>query len=407
MKCRSRLFTSFGGIITLLLAAFPLGETRADPGTGRLLGINANGGSLLDINTTDGSAVVIGFMGVGATPSLATDPLTGTVYVATGGGNPVLYTVNPADGSAMIVGSTGLGFAAVGGMDFDAAGTLYAAVNIVGDGGTGSDHLAILNTNNGQATIIGPFGTCAFSCSIEGIEGIAFDTAGALWGVHTARGSAGAPGLYTINPGTGAANFLVPIVDTGGIPPSGGLSSIQFACDGTLFGGTARSQGPADGGFLVTVNPNTGVFSFVGATSATGGPSLGGLAFEDVVCSLAVDIDIMPSDPGNNLNLRAGKGASISVAVLSVGEYFEAPNEIDPSTLKFGPGQASISGNPHARDVNGDGDEDLVVKFLTHETGIACGDTEASLSGHTVDFEAISGSDAINTFNCPRGRKRW
>jgi hypothetical protein len=393
-------------MITLLLAAFPLGDTRADPGDGRLLGTNANGGSLLDIDTTDGSAVVIGFMGVGVTPSLSTDPITGTVYVATGGGNPFLYTVNPADGSTTLVGYTGLGLAAVGGMDFDAAGTLYAAVNIVDNGGTGSDHLAILDTDTGQATVIGPFGTCTFSCSIDGIEGIAFDTAGELWGVHTARGSAGPPGLYAIDPGTGAANFLAPIVDTDGIPPSGGLSSIQFACDGTLFGGTARSLGLADGGFLVTINPNTGVFSFVGVTSATGGPSLGGLGFEDVDCGLDVDIDIIPSDPGNNLNLRAGKGASISVAVLSV-DGFDAPNLIDPSTLKFGPGEANISGSPHTRDVDGDGDEDLVVKFLTNETGIACGDTSARLSGFTFDLEPIIGSDATNTFNCPRTRKRW
>ncbi|MEE8164791.1 MAG: hypothetical protein V3T64_04415, partial [Myxococcota bacterium] len=129
-----------------------------------------------------------------------------------------------------------------------------------------------------------------------------------------------------------------------------------------------------------------------------------GLALE---FGTSVDIDIMPSDPGNNLNLRAGSGASISVAILSVGESFEAPNLIDPSTLKFGPGQASISGRPRTRDVDGDGNEDLVVKFLTDETGIACGDTRAFLSGRTFDFEPISGSDAINTFNCPRVRKRW
>jgi hypothetical protein len=119
-----------------------------------------------------------------------------------------------------------------------------------------------------------------------------------------------------------------------------------------------------------------------------------------------VDIDIMPSDPGNNLNLRAGKGASISVAVLSAAD-FEAPNLIDPSTLKFGPGQASISGSPRVRDMDGDGDEDLVVKFLTNETGIACGDTRARLSGYTFDSRSISGSDATNTFNCPRNRKRY
>jgi hypothetical protein len=119
-----------------------------------------------------------------------------------------------------------------------------------------------------------------------------------------------------------------------------------------------------------------------------------------------VPIDIMPSDPGNNLNLRAGKGASISVGILSVGGFCGAPNLIDPLTLKFGPGQAGISGNPQFRDVDGDGDEDLIVKFLTHETGIACGDTQASLSGRTFDSQFISGTDAINTFNCPRVRKR-
>jgi hypothetical protein len=273
---------------------FPL-ETSAAPGTGRLLGTNANGGVLLDVNPGNGAAVPIGPMGVGVTPSLATDPLTGVVYVATGGGNPVLFTVNPANAMTALVGNTGLGFAGVGGMDFDAAGNLYAAVNIAGDGGTGSDHLAILNTNNGQATIIGPFGAClgvppipvngSGSCTIEGMEGIAFDAAGTLWGVHTARGAAGPAGLYTINPGTGAAAFVSPILDAAGSPPSGGLSSIQFACDGTLFGGTARGTFVNDGGFLVTVNPLTGQFAFAGAVSATGGSSLGGLSFEDPVCN--------------------------------------------------------------------------------------------------------------------------
>jgi hypothetical protein len=73
-------------------------------------------------------------------------------------------------------------------------------------------------------------------------------------------------------------------------------------------------------------------------------------------CAIDLDIDIMPSDDGNNLNLRAGSGASISVEILSVSEFFDAPNLIDPSTLKFGPGEASISGRLRTRDVDGDGD---------------------------------------------------
>ena len=215
------------------------------------------------------------------------------MYIGQGSGNPVLHTVNPNNGATIPVGNSGLGFAAIGGMDFDSAGTLYAAVNIAGDGGTGSDHLATLNKNTGQATIIGPFGACvgvppipvngAGSCTIEGIEGIAFDNAGNLWGAKTARGAAGAPGLYLINLGTGQANFVTPILDLAGSPPSGGVTSIQFACDGTLYGGTARGLGVPDGGFLITINPANGLFSFVGPNSATSGSSLGGLAF-DTAC---------------------------------------------------------------------------------------------------------------------------
>jgi hypothetical protein len=119
-----------------------------------------------------------------------------------------------------------------------------------------------------------------------------------------------------------------------------------------------------------------------------------------------VPIDIMPNSDGNNLNLRAGQGAGIDVAILSVGEFFEAPNEIDPLTLKFGPREGNIWGSPQVRDVDGDGDEDLVVKFLIQQTGIPCGATHAILFGRTFDFQSISGMDTINTFNCPRVRKR-
>jgi hypothetical protein len=298
-------------------------------------------------------------------------------------------------------------------MDFDAGGTLYAAVNIAGDGGTGSDHLATLNTNTGQATIIGPFGVCvgvppipvggAGSCTIEGMEGIAFDSAGTLWGVHTARGSAGAPGLYTINAGTGAAAFATAIRDAGGIPPSGGLSSIQFACDATLYGGTARGIGINDGGFLVTVNPANGLFSFVGGVSATGGTSLGGLSFELFPCVIEVDIDIKPGSDPNSINTRNKKGV-IPVAILG-SDTFDV-SDVDVTTLAFGP-CGSEDATPthdltdplvlseHTQDVNGDGFADLVSHYLAQETGLAPGDTLACLTGTTFGGTQIIGSDAV------------
>jgi len=63
---------------------------------------------------------------------------------------------------------------------------------IVGDGGTGSDHLATIDKATGAATVIGPLGDCSTPpCTIEGIEAFAFDKSGTLWGAHIARGAAG------------------------------------------------------------------------------------------------------------------------------------------------------------------------------------------------------------------------
>jgi len=87
------------------------------------------------------------------------------------------------------------------------------------------------------------------------------------------------PGLYKIDPTTGTATFFAPILDANGIPPSGGVVSLQF-CGGTLFGGTARAISDVvdDGGRLITIAPATGLLTFVGTVSAIGGGSLDALA---------------------------------------------------------------------------------------------------------------------------------
>ena len=290
------ILTLVGFVTTVFAMLVALGsvfapEVKAAPGTGTLFGTDASGGNLMTIDPLTGVGILIGFMGAGVVPALAVDPTTDVLYAGEGGGAPNLYTVDPTTGAATLIGDTGLGFASIGGMDFSADGTLYAVVNIAGNGGTGSDHLAILDQTTGAAAVIGPFGTCTGvtipsagggSCTLEGIEAIAFDASGTLWGARNARGAAGSPGLYTIDPATGAATFVAPILDASGTPPSGGVVSLQFACDGTLYGGTATAVSPAsDGGRLITIDPATGLFSFVGAVSATPfGTSLGALAFQ-------------------------------------------------------------------------------------------------------------------------------
>ena len=162
---------------------------------GQLFATDGSAGHLLRVDRTTGLGVIVGSMNVGTTPSLALDPTTGTMFVGTGSGTPVLYKVDPNSAATTLVGNSLLGFGAIGGMDFSASGVLYASVNTVGDGGTGGDHLAILDKTTGVATIIGAYGTCGdSSCTTEGIEGIAFDGAGQLWATHTAHSSLGAPG---------------------------------------------------------------------------------------------------------------------------------------------------------------------------------------------------------------------
>ncbi|MCZ6778141.1 MAG: hypothetical protein O7F16_04150, partial [Acidobacteria bacterium] len=268
-----------------------------DPGRGTLYGTNAGDGDTITVNPLTGAGMVVGASGVNATPSLAVDPTTGIIYGGEGSGSPNLYTVSALTGAWTLVGiadpecgNTNLGFAAIGGLDFRADGTLFAAVNIAGDGGTGSDHLAILDKTTGLASVIGPFGSCtgvetectsaSGSCTIEGMEAIAFDEFGVLWGAVNARGAAGSPGLYTIDPTTGAATFVTSILETEESIPDGGIVSLQFECDGTLLGGSSRAFGEAIGGRLGTIDTLTGFFTPVGVVSATGGSSLAALGYD-------------------------------------------------------------------------------------------------------------------------------
>ncbi len=111
----------------------------------------------------------------------------------------------------------------------------------------------------------------------------------------------------------------------------------------------------------------------------------------------SVNIDIKPGSDPNSINpFSRGK---IPVTILKT-ETFDAI-QIDPLTVEFGPGRATEShGRSHVKDINQDGDVDLVLHFNTQDTGIQCGDTEASLTGETWAGDPITGTDAIRTVKC-------
>ena len=76
------------------------------------------------------------------------------------------------------------------------------------------------------------------------------------------------------------------------------------------------------------------------------------------------------------------------------------------NTLAFGRGAAPIAHlNGHLQDVDLDGIMDLVTHYLTLDTGIACGDESATLTGETLGGEPIEGTDSIQTVGC-RERRR-
>jgi len=109
-----------------------------------------------------------------------------------------------------------------------------------------------------------------------------------------------------------------------------------------------------------------------------------------------VETDIKPASDPNSINpFRKGV---IPVAILG-SDTFDV-GEVYVDTLAFGPGGASPTHRDgHFEDVNGDGLMDLVTHYRTQETGLLCGDTEATLRVETFDG-LIAGCDFVNMVGC-------
>lgn len=119
--------------------------------------------------------------------------------------------------------------------------------------------------------------------------------------------------------------------------------------------------------------------------------------FSPEITVITVAIDIKPGSFPNSINPRS-KGV-IPVAILTT-SVFDATT-VNPLSVKFGPDGATEShGRGHIEDVDGDGDQDLVLHFRTQDTGIQCGNTSASLTGKTTSGIAIEGFDSIITVGC-------
>ena len=114
-----------------------------------------------------------------------------------------------------------------------------------------------------------------------------------------------------------------------------------------------------------------------------------------------VRIDIRPGSALNRIDLSS-RGV-IPVAILTT-DTFDATT-VEPVMVRFGRiGTEAALVQSTLRDVDRDGDTDLILGFRARQTGIQCRDTSATLTGKTFDGQAIEGSDSIKTVGCRRSR---
>jgi 5-hydroxyisourate hydrolase-like protein (transthyretin family) len=117
--------------------------------------------------------------------------------------------------------------------------------------------------------------------------------------------------------------------------------------------------------------------------------------------TIPVEVDIKPESGENVVNCGKSKGV-IPVSVLTT-DTFDATT-IDPLSVEFGPSGAGVA-HPKARhheDVNRDGRDDLIMHFVSGETGLACESISAELYGQTYSGDEIEGSDILRMIDVPR-----
>ena len=126
---------------------------------------------------------------------------------------------------------------------------------------------------------------------------------------------------------------------------------------------------------------------------------------EEVSCTILpnqidVDIDIKPGSFPNSIQQKSM--GVVPVAILG-SESFDV-TEIDVTTIVFGTANAAPSHDltdpetyaKHLQYANDDGFLDLVSHYKQKQTGIACGDTEATISGELFNGTPFEGTDSVN-----------
>ncbi|MGH9991733.1 MAG: hypothetical protein ACREBU_01350 [Nitrososphaera sp.] len=179
------------------------------------------------------------------------------------------------------------------------------------------------------------------------------------------------------------------------------LVSVDVTVDGSPVAVTTSDVLPKNGGFdpknidyeatAEDLGPGTYEICAIATGSDVGGTDSVTECVEKIVIQL-VGLDIKPGSFPNSINTN--NNGKIPVALLGSATF--DVSEVDTTTLEFGPGGASPV-QTATSDVNGDGFLDLVSHYITQETGITPGLTEACLTGELTDGTLFKACDSVRT----------
>jgi len=112
-------------------------------------------------------------------------------------------------------------------------------------------------------------------------------------------------------------------------------------------------------------------------------------------CYLYAAIDVEPGKSSNKVPIGHG---DVSVAALGVRDVLNAA-ALTPGDFRFGPATAKAKAS-ELRDVNGDNQDDLVLRFSSKKAGLTCSTKTAVLTGKTPTGGSYQGTDKVKVTGC-------
>ncbi len=110
-----------------------------------------------------------------------------------------------------------------------------------------------------------------------------------------------------------------------------------------------------------------------------------------------LSIDINPNNANNHVDAQdTGK-----LAVAVFGSPTFDPHQIDLASLRLGAtGQEAALAGKGFKDVNSDGNVDLIARFTVADIALTCTTRQLMLTGTLLSGQVIVGTDQVHVVNC-------